>query len=57
MDKVICNDKENEIVKEESEEHCGLTFPLQDSGELSFLFCFKSIGTNSTKISLTVLNI
>ena len=46
---VKCNDKENEIVKEESEKSCGLTFPLQDSSELSipFLSSFKSVGTNS----------
>ena len=48
MDKVKCNDKENEILKEKSQESCGLTFPLQDSGELSipFLSCFKSFDTN-----------
>ena len=48
MNKVKCNDKENEIVKEESEKSCDLTFPLQDSGELSipFLSCFNSFGTN-----------
>ena len=48
MDKVKCNDKENEIVKEKSEESRGLTFPLQDSGELptAFLSCFKSFGRN-----------
>ena len=48
MDKVKCNDKENEIVKEKSEESRGLTFPLQDSGELPtpFLSCFKSFGRN-----------
>ena len=28
MDKVKCNDKEIEIVKEESEESCGLIFPF-----------------------------
>ena len=28
MGKVICNDKENEVVKEESEESCGLIFPF-----------------------------
>ena len=48
MDKVKCNDKENEIVKEKREENCGLTFPLQDSGELPIPFpsCFKSFGRN-----------
>ena len=28
MEKVICNDKENGVVKEESEESCGLIFPF-----------------------------
>ena len=28
MEKVICNDKENEDVKEESEESCGLIIPF-----------------------------
>ena len=28
MGKVICHDKENEVVKEESEESCGLIFPF-----------------------------
>ena len=35
MDKVKCNKKENEIVTEENEESCGLTFSLQDLGQLS----------------------
>ena len=28
MEKVICNDKEIEVVREESEESCGLIFPF-----------------------------
>ena len=28
MEKVVCNDKENEVVREESEESCGLIFPF-----------------------------
>ena len=32
------NDKENEIIKEKNKESCGLTFSLQDSGELSTSF-------------------
>ena len=49
MINVKYNDKENEIVKEESEEKRGLTFPLEDSSELSisFLSSFKSAGTNN----------
>ena len=39
MDRIKRNDKETEIVKE-SEESCGLIFPLQDSGELSIPFFF-----------------
>ena len=41
MDK--CNNKENEIVKEEHDESYDLIFLLRDSGELyiPFLSCFK----------------
>ena len=51
MDRIKYNDKETEIVKEESKESCGLLFPLQDSGELSvpFFSYFKSVGTNYKK--------
>ena len=28
MEKVFCNDKENKLVKEESEGSCGLIFPF-----------------------------
>ena len=40
MDRIKYNDKETEIVKEESEENCGLIFPLQDSDELSVPFFY-----------------
>ena len=45
---VKCNDKNNEIVKEEREEICDLIFPFQDTGELSipFLSRFKRVGSN-----------
>ena len=33
MEKVVCNGKENEVVKEESEKSCGLIFSFSDSGE------------------------
>ena len=47
MDKTKCNDKENEIFEKEREESCGLTFPVQHSGELfiTFLSSFKTVGT------------
>ena len=38
MDRIKYNDKETEIIKDESKESCGLIFPLQDSGELSVPF-------------------
>ena len=62
MDKTKCNNKENEIFEKDSEESCGLTFPLQDSGELfiTFLSSFKSVGTkykSSHQDLLTVVNI
>ena len=28
MEKVICNNKENEVVEEDSEESCGFIFPF-----------------------------
>ena len=28
MEKVICNEKESKVVKEESEKSCGLIFPF-----------------------------
>ena len=51
MDRIKYNDKETEIIKDESKESCGLIFPLQDSGELSvpFFSYFKSVGTNYKK--------
>ena len=58
MDRIKCNDKETEIVKEESEDSCGLIFPLQDSGELSipFFSCLKSIGINYRSSHQDLLN-
>ena len=51
MEKGKCNDKENEIVKEESGESRSLTFLLQDLGELSIPFlCRKSVCTNYRSI-------
>ena len=46
MEKVFCNDKENEIVNEESEESCGLIFPFKIQVSYPFHIFFKSIGTN-----------
>ena len=33
MGKVTCNDKENEVVKEESGESCGLSFHFKESSD------------------------
>ena len=56
MDRIKCNDIEAEIVKEESEQICGLIFPLQDSGSCLFHFFLVSralvqITGAATKIS------
>ena len=61
MEKVICNDKENKVVKEESEENCGLIFPFYDSGELSIPILFQGrwykLQVAATKIFLTLVRI
>ena len=55
MDKTKCNDKENEIFEKEREESCGLTFPVQHSGEL--FITFQKNTEAATNISLTVVNV
>ena len=59
---VKCNDKENEIVKEESEKSCGLHFHYKIQVSCLFHFFLVSrvlaqIPEAVTKISLTVVKI